>query len=64
MNYTHVSFIRNVMNADSRSKAFSASVMLKELVSRNFRVLLCATPGDHGWFEDKDAGPPSQRQLG
>ena len=63
MNYIHVSFIRNVMNAESRSKAFSASVFLKELVSRNFRVLLCTVPGDHGWFEAKDSGSPSQRQL-
>ena len=63
MNYIHVSFIRNVMNAESRSKAFSASVLSKELVSRNFRVLLCTVPGDHGCFEAKDSGPPLQRQL-
>jgi hypothetical protein len=63
MNYIHVSFIRKVMNAESRSKALSVSVLLKELVSRTFRVLLCAAPRDHGWFEAKDSGPLSQRQL-
>lgn len=55
MNYIHVSFIRKVMNAESRNTAFSASVLLKELVRRNFRVL-CAAPGDHGWFEAKSQG--------
>lgn len=45
MNYIHVSFIRNVMNAESKSKALSASVLLKELVSRNFRTLLCEPQG-------------------
>lgn len=56
MNYVHVSFIRNMMNAESRNTGLSASVLLRELVSRNFRVLLCAAPGDHGWFEANTQG--------
>lgn len=43
MNYIHVSFIRNVMNAESRCKGLSTSVLLKEDVSKNFRYC-CVQP--------------------
>lgn len=63
MNYTHVSFIRNVMNAESRSKALSASVLLKELVSRNFRILLCTSPREPWLLGTKHFRLLSQRWL-
>lgn len=44
------------MNAESRSKALSASDLWKELV--NFRALLSVATGNHGWFEEKDSGTP------
>jgi hypothetical protein len=67
MNYIHVSFIRNVMNAESRSTSLSASVLLKELVSKNFRYCCiqpqCAVLGDHAGFRPRIQGF-YHRQLG
>lgn len=67
MNYIHVSFIRNVMNAESRSKGLSASVLLKEPVSKNFRYCCvqpqCTAPGDHAGFRPRIRGF-CHRQLG
>lgn len=60
MNYIHVSFIRDVMNAESRSKGLSASVLLKELVSKNFRYCCvqpqCTAPGDYIGFRPRSWG--------
>lgn len=51
------------MNAESRNTALSASVLLKELVSRNFRALLYAAPWDHSWFEATSQGLPHKATV-